>query len=36
MNDMLLEHLLELEKTLNGHGIQLIVGGGLSLYLRQV
>lgn len=35
MNDVLLEHLLELERELQKHDIQIIVGGGLSLYLRQ-
>lgn len=36
MNDLLLEHLLDLEKEFSLHDVRLIVGGGLSLYLRQV
>ena len=35
MNDLLLTHLLELQKELDQQGIHPILGGGLSLYLRQ-
>lgn len=36
MNDIMVEHLIELQKELDKENVNFVLGGGMSLYIRQI